>query len=91
MYGGLEEEIIEMGWNDDQQGEQVDYEAGLRKVTKLHDPKLPSETEMREPYTDADGSLTINAREIKKDWGFLHTTWTTASLSMSSTGSPCWW
>ena len=49
-HGGPEEEIIEMGFDDDEQGEQEDYEAGRRKVKKLHDPKLPSETEMREHY-----------------------------------------
>ena len=48
--GGPEEEIIEMDFDDDEQGEQEDYEAGRRKVKKLHDPKLPSETEMREHY-----------------------------------------
>ena len=48
--GGPEEEIIEMDFDDDEQGEQEDYEEGRRKVKKLHDPKLPSETEMREHY-----------------------------------------
>ena len=31
--------------------------------------------------------MTINEREIKKDWGFLNTTWIIASLAMSLTGS----
>ena len=44
MHGGPEKEIVEMGWNDDEQGEQEDYEAGRGKV-KLQDSKLPSETE----------------------------------------------
>ena len=50
MRGGPEEEIIEMGWHDDEQGEQEDYEAGRRQVKKLHDPKFPSETQMREHF-----------------------------------------
>ena len=50
MHGGPEEEIIEMGRNDDEQDEQEDHEAGRRKVRKLHDPKLPSETEVREHH-----------------------------------------
>ena len=37
-------------------------------------------------HTGTDESVTINEREIKKDWGFLSTTWTIASLAMSSTG-----
>ena len=48
MHGGLREEIIEMDWNDDEDDEQEDHEAGRSKVTELHDPKLPSETVMRE-------------------------------------------
>ena len=48
MHGGLREEIIEMGSNDDEHGEQEDHETGKSKVTELHDPKLPSETGMRE-------------------------------------------
>ena len=49
MQGGPEEEINEMGRrNDDEQDEQEDHEVGRRKVTKLHDPKLPSEMEGRE-------------------------------------------
>ena len=48
MQGGPEEEIIEMGRNDDEQDEQEDHEVGRRKVTKLHDPKVPSEMEVRE-------------------------------------------
>ena len=43
MLNCREEEIIEMGRNDDEQDEQEDHEAGRRKVMKLHDPKLPSE------------------------------------------------
>ena len=45
MHGGPEEEMIEIGWDDDKQGEHEDHEAGRRKVKELHDPKLPSETE----------------------------------------------
>ena len=101
MQGGNEEEIIEMVRNDDEQDEQEDHEKGRRKVTKLHDPKLPSEMEVKENYcsgtcrtgagvtivyADADESVTTNEREIKKDWGFPSTTWTIASLAMSSTG-----
>ena len=48
MHGGLREEIIEMDWNDDEDDEQEDNEAGRSKITELHDPKLPSETGMRE-------------------------------------------
>ena len=46
MQGGPEEEIVEMGRNDDEQDEQDDHEVGRRKVTKLHDPKLPSKMEV---------------------------------------------
>ena len=101
MQGGPEEEIIEMGRNDDEQEEQEDHEAGRRKVRKVLDPKLPSEMEVREHYCSGHmpyrsschycvrgrgRSVTINEREIKNDWGFLNTTWTIASLAMSSTG-----
>ena len=34
----------------------------------------------------ADENVTTNEREIKNDWGFPSTTWTIASLAMSSTG-----
>ena len=47
IQGGPEEEIIEMGRNDDEQDE---HEMGRRKVTKLHDPKLPSEMDVKEHY-----------------------------------------
>ena len=50
MQGAPEEEIIEMGRIDDEQDEQEDHEVGRRKVTKLHDPKLPSEMEVKEHY-----------------------------------------
>ena len=50
MQGGPDEEIIEMGRNDDEQDEQEDHEAGMRKVRKLHDPMLPSEKGVREHY-----------------------------------------
>ena len=90
-----------MGRNDDEQDEEEDHEVGRRKVMKLHDPKLPSEMEVKEHYCSghmpyrswchhcvrgADESVTTNEREIKKDWGFPSTTWTIASLAMSSTG-----
>ena len=48
MQGGPEEEIVEMVSNDDEQDELEDHEVGRRKVTKLHDPKLPSEMEVNE-------------------------------------------
>ena len=102
MQGGPEEEIIEMGRNDDEQDEQEDHEGSRRKVTKLNGPMLPSEKEVREHYCsghmpyrscgvtiaygDADESATTNEREMKMDWGFLSTSWTIASLAMSSTG-----
>ena len=97
MQGGPEEEIIEMGRNDD---EQEDHEMGRCKFTKLHDPKLPSEMGVKEHYCSGHmpyrswchhcvrGRGRERDHERKGDFpsNFPSTTWTIASLAMSSTG-----
>ena len=85
--------------DDDEHGKQEDYEAGRRKVKKLHDPKLLSETEVREHYccgqvpyrswchhcVRGGGRERDRQRIDQEGLGIPE------YHAMSSTGSPCWW
>ena len=84
MQGGPHEETIDMGgMTMNRTSRRITRRASAR--SGMHDPDAPVEKEVREhhcsgicrsgagvtiAYGDVDESVTINEREIKKDWEF---------------------
>ena len=85
MQGGPEEEIIEMG--------EMTTKRTSRRITRWPEAPVGDGGEralLQRTYAVQELvsplCTGINEREIKKDWGFLSTTWSIASLAMSLTG-----
>ena len=74
-HGGPGEEIIETGWNDDEEGAQEDFEAGRCKVELAPVGVGDQKALLQTHFVEAGVTIAHGDESIKKDWGVPHGLW----------------